>query len=270
MPLPSVEAAVLQGICLVQVGSWHIEILELNGRRREHVVHKRPYVATTERISPDGSYIVATSLESAAGISRDGQILWQVPGARAVRPAISPDGRKVTLLPRGDTKLAIYDATSNQLTSIGVPGHHPVWSPSGDRLAYDDGQNVRVYDLTASTTIDAGPGTEPSWLPDGTSVAVRMKSKVEVIHLATGARSVLFEDARGLSVPRWSPDGEFMLYKKRGGRYWWSIDWTGSEPTQVVLRDTRTGSEAFIAAIAKANPGDYMWVTNPELCRCAE
>jgi Tol biopolymer transport system component len=182
----------------------------------------------TDRISPDGTYILGTDADAVAGIALDGRVLWEVPRVRAVRSAITADGKKVVLFSSKDANLAIYDTPSGNLSPIGSTGQHPAWSPAGDRLAYDDGSNVHVHDPATNTTVEAGPGTEPSWLSDGASVAVRAGSRIDVIHLADGTRTKLFADARGRSVPRWSPDGHWMMYTRRGGRYWWSIDWTGS------------------------------------------
>jgi hypothetical protein len=253
----------------VQVLGLRLDILELNGDSRIYVVpHDRSTPPLSHRVSPDGRYLVGISIDSedVTGVGLDGRLLWQAPNTRAGQTAINADGTRLVTISRTDSTLAIYEVSTGLVRTLDFAGNHAVWAPRGDRLAYDDGANLRIHDLASNATIDHGPGTEPSWLSDGNDVAVRVGSKVELVHLSTGERRALFADARDRSMPRWSPDGEWMTYRRRGGRDE-RIDWTGSEPSQVMLRHLATGAEASITEIYKANPGDYTWTTNAELCR---
>lgn len=272
IPGALVEPAVARGVCLVQVHGSELQIVGLNGhtRRRSVPFHLSSKLSHLERVSPTGMYLVSSSLDfgSVGGIDLDGRLLWQVRNARVSRPAISPDGSQVVLISNSDRTLAVYDVPSGQLRMLGFAGNNPVFAPTGDRLAYDDGANLRIHDLTNHTTVDRGPGTEPSWLADGKSVAVRLEARVDVVDLATGERTELFADARRRSVPRWSQDGEWMMYTRYGSRSWWqSVSAGFAEPRQVVLRHVGTGAEAWIAEIYKANPGDFTWTRSSELCR---
>jgi Tol biopolymer transport system component len=202
-------------------------------------------------------------------VALDGRQLWQLKGASVSgMPAISADARKVAFAGDGQ-RLAVYDVSAGELRKLDIGGDHPSWAPAGDRLAYDDGGQVRVYDLARGTGFEVGRGTEPSWSPDGTSLAVRVDSEqVDLVNVQTRDRRVLIDASSYVSVPRWSPNGEWMMYTRRGPRHWWSkAEWTGSEPSQILIRQVKTGTETSVGEFYKANPGDYTWVTNRELCR---
>jgi Tol biopolymer transport system component len=93
---------------------------------------------------------------------------------------------------------------------------------------------------------------------------------VDLVNVQTRERRVLIQASSYLSAPRWSPNGEWMMYTRRGPRHWWSkAEWTGSEPSQILVRNVKSGTEASIGECFKANPGDYTWVSNRELCRAS-
>jgi hypothetical protein len=268
-PMP--KGAVPEGICVVQVRSDYIEIRPLDGPPREYRI---PDIRKTAplfqgRLAPHGSFAAGSADTGFLGVKLDGRQAWAVkdvsfPG----RPAISSDAKSVAFTAR-DGRLVVFDVATGALKDIGVRGQNPAWSFTGDRLAYDDGAEVRVYELARGTNSEVGRGTEPSWLPDGASLAVRVKStQVDVVKVQTRERRILIDASKSISVPLWSPDGAWMMYTQQGPRHWWSkAEWTGSEPSQILVRDVKSGAEASIGEFYKANPGDYTWVSNRELCQ---
>jgi hypothetical protein len=271
-PAPTeMEGALREGLCLVQLRSERIEIVQLDGGWREHRIPTKEGATRLSwgRVSPDALYAVGSDGTDLVGVALDGRQLWQLKGASVSgMPAISSDAKKIAFAGDGQ-RLAVYEVSAGELRKLDVSGDHPSWTPSGDRLAYDDRGQVRVYDLVRAAGFELGRGTEPSWSPDGTSVAVRVGSgQVDLVNVQTRERRVLIEASSLISVPRWSPNGEWMMYTRRGPRHWWSKpEWTGSEPSQILIRQVKTGTETSVGEFYKANPGDYTWVSNRELCR---
>lgn len=266
------ERAAQEGWCLAQLHTGgSVELVSLDQTWREHKIPLKDDAALLYggRVSPEGTYGVGTDGRDLVAVTLDGRELWHLNSVSVSgRPAISPDGKKVAFTSR-NRQLSVYDVSTSELKSLGVRGQNPTWAPSGDRLAYDDGAQAHVFDLARGAGVEVGRGTEPSWSPDGTSVAVRVGPKqVDVVYVQTLERRVLIEASSDISVPRWSPNGEWMMYTRRGPRHWWSkAEWTGSEPSQILIRHVKTGTDASVGEFYKANPGDYTWVTNRELCQ---
>ena len=261
-----------EGLCLVQPDWNGIEVLNMNGAWGKHRLRVTPEGAlfSEKRVAPDGSYVAGALEADLVGVALDGRLLWQLKAVSySGKPAISPDAKKVALTLR-DGRISVYDVLTARLDELPVRGQNSSWSSTGDRLAYDDGAQVHVYELARRTNFEVGRGTEPSWSPDGTSLAVRMDwEHVELVNVQTRARRVFLEASSPISVPRWSPNGEWMMYTRRGPRHWWSkAEWTGSEPSQILVRHVKSGTEASIGEFYKANPGDT-WVVNRELCRAS-
>jgi Tol biopolymer transport system component len=223
------------------------------------------------RVSPDGSYVVGTDGAHLLGVTLNGGRLFDLKNVSVSgMPAISGDAKKVAFT-SSDQQLAMYDVATGELKRLGIRGQNPAWPRAGDRLAYDDGAQVRVFEFARVTSIDVGRGTEPSWSPDGTSLAVRMNSEqIDLVNVQSRERHPFIEAASSISVPRWSTNGEWMMYTRQGPRHWWSTaEWTGSEPSQILVRHVKSGTEGSIGEFYKANPGDFTWVTNRDLCRRA-
>jgi hypothetical protein len=270
-PLADVERVGQEGTCVVQVRSDYVEIHALDGTSREYRI---PDIRKTAslfqgRLAPDGSFAAGSAETGFVGVKLDGGVVWrEVDVSFSGRPAISTDTKRVAFT-APDGRLVTFDVATAGLKELGVRGKNPAWSFTGDRLAYDDGMEVRVYEFVRGTSSVVGRGTEPSWSPDGTSLAVRVNSeRVDLVNLQTQERRILIDASKSISVPLWSPNGQWLMYTRRGPRRWWSrAGWTGSEPSQILIRQVRTGAETSIGEFYKANPGDYTWVTNRELCR---
>jgi Tol biopolymer transport system component len=265
--------AIAEGVCLVQLRSQRIEVVTLSG---DHVapgirINDESASLSWGRVSPDGSYAVGTDGTHLVAVTLIGARLWELKDVSVSgMPAISADAKKIAFTSRNQ-QLTVYDVSTRELDALEVNGQNPSWAPRSDRLAYDDGAQVHVYDLARATAVEVGRGTEPSWTPDGNSVAVRVNSEqVDLVNVQTRERRVLIDGSKSISVPLWSPNGEWMMYTRRGPLHWWSkAEWTGSEPSQIMVRHVKSDAEASIGEFYKANPGDYTWVTNRELCRAS-
>ncbi len=147
--------------------------------------------------------------------------------------ALSPDGRKIAFIARGDVFAASArdggDAT--RITATPELEAQVSWAPDSRRLVYvssrDGVGHIYMYDvgsrietrLTSGTTNDVSP----SWSPDGKSIAYNHGAKeVRVVDLASKQDRLLatgelnrppFLSEREIT---WSPDGKWLAYPTGG------------------------------------------------------
>jgi len=143
-------------------------------------------------------------------------------------PAFSPDGTKVAY--SGVDGLYVRDLsaeTTERLPGTNQNDYHPLWSPSGDRLAFVRGAgafDVFVLRLENAelTRITSGPEYEElvGWMPDGEQVAYSMVGPdgigvLRAVETGTGEARELFRfEGRVKSVgASLSPDGQWVVYR---------------------------------------------------------
>lgn len=270
-----VQTSVADRLCVAQLlptGLDQVEVVRLDGRHhlRRLTVSDRSSMPSWGRLSPDGAYLAGIQSgdyprpNRFVGLHLDGHSAWNVERVISSLPAISADASRIAFATNG--RLTLYTVSTGEFSELGVNGQNPSWAPDGRRLAYDDGGTVHILDVTTGAQSRVGRGTQPSWAPDGTHVSVRSSpTTVDLIEVETRERRRLL-DADAVTVPRWSPDGQWMLYTKAEDVPWWAIMRGATEPHEIIVRDTRSGAETVIGRFAKANPADYQWVENADLC----
>ena len=165
-------------------------------------------------------------------MDRGGQVVGKVeePGVWTPVPALSHDGRRVAipLTENGRTEIWILDldrGTRRRLTSEGVTRMAPCWSPSGDLVAYETGEDqtgimvrVRRADGTGEAKILAR-GMGGSFAPDGKTFVYSEWGGAEnqwdlaYIRLDGDGKPVILLRAPGAQVqPTVSPDGRYVAY----------------------------------------------------------
>jgi Tol biopolymer transport system component len=200
--------------------------------------------------SPDGSRIAFAQVNPWPGkiyaINADGSSLQLVGEGRS--PAWSPDGRRIAFAAWHNGQGAIFvksvDDPSQPAVRIGFDtGYHdfPAWSPDGTRIAfvsdwvaYDFAFDVFIANADGSGEVqqvtDGFPGgptwttyAQPSWSPDGRSLAVVecyewqftscANSQVGVMGV-DGSGSRLLANTTGFARPSWAPDGSAVVFSR--------------------------------------------------------
>ena len=267
-----IERAVSEGLCLADVANRSITVYRLDGSHRSLPipVEESAPLSSDGRVSADGSYVLLDrpsfreSARAVLGVAVDGRRLFEVYGKIFLSAALSADGRKIAFV--DVNQLATYEIASKRITSLGVEGDHPSWAPDGKLLAYDDGSTVHTIDTATGSHSILGPGTEPWWTADGSAIAARRKSgKIDLIDVHSRSRRE-FLAASQVTVPHWSPNGEWFAYTRAGGDPWWSLRYA-AEPHEIVIRHARSGGEAVVGKFYKAHQPYLTWVTNRAACQ---
>ena len=139
--------------------------------------------------------------------------------------ALSPDGKKVAFVVRGDVFAASAKdgGDAARVTDTTAAESGVVWAPDSRRVAYvsdrDGVPHLFLYDFAsgAETQLTRGAATDeaPRFSPDGKTLAfVRNQRELRALDLAAQTERRLaegrFGDALGAEPPAWSPDGRWL------------------------------------------------------------
>ncbi|MGA3325472.1 MAG: winged helix-turn-helix domain-containing protein [Terriglobia bacterium] len=149
----------------------------------------------------------------------------------AMEPSLSPDGTQIAFSAETPSKgIAIYLVSSSggepeRVVPPNEVDYSPSWSPKGDELLFyrRSADPPAFYKLDLRTRLcslvpnSQHLSSEYSLSPDGRYVAaVADGSALWLLDLNTHRRSVLTK-GRGLSFPRWSPDGKYVYLQELTG-----------------------------------------------------
>ena len=177
----------------------------------------------------------------------DNRALPTQPGGSANGPQGQRSTGPIAFVSDRDGTLRIYLANEDgsAVTPL-VAGAQPAWAKDGRRIAFIAGRleiHVIGVDGSGSRLIAAG-GSEPGWSPDGRSLAFknwRGGSDLDVVDVEGSNRRSLFTSGGFDSFhPRWSPDGQRILFyisadgeRDSGTLGLWTVNADGSGARQV-------------------------------------
>lgn len=187
-------------------------------------------------------------------------------GAR--QPALSPDGKRLAFVYRGDIWMA--DARGGRatlLTSHLETEGTPLFSPDGHWLAFSSKRNggwdifVVPADGGSARQLTWHSGTEvpTAWSPDGKYLLFAGKRdtvnySLYALDLNSGRTKSLTEDYATINSPTYSPDGKLVAY----GRYgfpWTRPRYAGSASAQLWVVDLEAGERRALTT----NEFQHLW-----------
>jgi tricorn protease len=185
--------------------------------------------------------------------------------------ALSPDGKKVAFVARGDVFAASAkdggDAT--RVTATDAIESQPVWAPDSRRLVYVSargrGRQIYLYDFATSTETPLTTGDaadlSPRFSPDGKALAyLRDRRTLHVLDLTSKQDRVLatgvFADTIESPDPVWSPDGQWIALFAIGTKAFTNVQLVpiaGGAPRPVSFL-----ANVFTNAIAWSHDGAFL------------
>jgi hypothetical protein len=111
------------------------------------------------------------------------------------------------------------------------------WSPQADRLAYDKGGKLYIYDTVSRRSAFLADGTAAAWSPDGTWIAYHLRDDIRLISPDGTASRTLIPLALKSTGQRleWSPDSQYILTVFLSDQRF-SLTYTGTEARIEVVR----------------------------------
>jgi TolB protein len=207
--------------------------------------------------SPDGQWIA---------FSMRGDI-WKVParGGEAIaltagpnyhfEPAWSPDGSQIALSldVEGNLEIGLVSAEGGPVRIVAPHPRvdlQPAWSPDGKSLYFVSARaqprggavdRIYRYDLDggADTAVSVVRGIQPSVSPDGGRLAY-VDGGLRILDLTRGeSRLVRAEETAYRMRPRWTPDGQSLLYvtDERGSNDVRIVAASGGWPVELTVDD---------------------------------
>jgi Tol biopolymer transport system component len=124
-----------------------------------------------------------------------------------------------------------------------VAGYSPAWAKDGRQIALAVGGLIHVIAVDGSgDRVIAANGQDPSWSPDGRSlvfVSLSVDNELELVDPDGSNRRSLYDGGTHFSFgPKWSPDGQRVLFSINNGyRDWcfglWTVNADGSDARQL-------------------------------------
>jgi Tol biopolymer transport system component len=185
--------------------------------------------------------------------------------------ALSPDGRKIAFVARGDVFAASARdaADATRVTATDAIEAQPAWAPDSRRLVFVSaegrGQRVQLHDFTTGVTsaLTDGAATDlsPAFSPDGARLAfLRDRRELRVIDLASRSERIVatgvFGDTIDSPVPAWSPDGRWIALLAIGAKAFTNVEMVPADGG--VMRPVSFVANAYANSIAWSRDGRYL------------
>ena len=192
----------------------------------------------------------------------------QKPISGARMPALSPDGKQLAFVYRGDIWLApSAGGHATPLTQHLEADAYPLFSPDGQWVAFGSRRNGN-WDLFAvpvegglarQLTWHSGHENPQGWSPDGRFIIFSGKrdtpnNALFTVDTSNFRTEMITEDFAPLYHPNFSPDGRKIVYG-RYGFHWTRPRYQGSAAQQIWIFDRDTGTRRALTT----NESQHLW-----------
>ncbi len=190
-------------------------------------VQERKYWAA--KWSPDGSKIVFHNAFGETFLSSwNGSNIMKIGeygSSSRSQCSWSPDGRRFACAvydsPTWQFDIWAVDLSGDAVNLTDSPGQSevdPVWSPTGNQIAYSVDSADEIWVMNSDGSYQRSVLTKasgPSWSPDGTRIVVSASdgdSEIFTLDLVSGLLTRLTENFESDAHPAWSPDGNSIAF----------------------------------------------------------
>ena len=159
---------------------------------------------------------------------------WEDVSKVARSASLSPSGKRAIMEARGEVfTVPVKDGDARNITQTSdAADRAPIWSPTGNEIAWFSDQGQKGYSLlisgqdglTKPRSIAIGESKmawEPAWSPDGKYIAFTDDHvRIRIVDVKAG--TIQTADVGGTNVERgslgltWSPDSQWLAYAKSG------------------------------------------------------
>ena len=205
---------------------------------------------------------------------RDGRRIrtLDIPPAKLVQPALSPDGKRLlfTSVDRGNADIFLHDLTTNvteRLTNDPDYDEQPIWTPDGSAMTY----RGRVGEKQTIFRLAIGRGTQPERLLAGESAGTGFETPdrrfliLSMFNAGTADDMVASVRESGKLVPLLSgPGSEFPIGLSTDGRTLLITQQSGSRAFVSVARVRTDGPEPVLGAVQMVADGVLTAALRPD------
>jgi len=142
--------------------------------------------------------------------------------------------------------LFVLDIATHEIRLVSPTGHLSTscWSPEADRLVYDSGNEVRLFNTREADSKFVDKGSRSGWSPDGNWISYADGDSYWLTSSKTSEKKLLLKNKHAFGDLSWSPDSKFVAYLRRPG-FFESIG-AMMEEHRLIVRRVDDGKEACV------------------------
>lgn len=259
------------GLALVDVWDTRIMVIPFDANHRYFKVPTGVQIIST--FGKDGRTISLYRFDKFDVTTISGRVLSSILPPRGFFPmGLTATGSRVAFMsdqqPRGALRWASFDfSTSGVIVDADHDTLFGDWAPTGEKLLYEKGGDIYVFEIGNSLSRRLVTGNDPTWSPDGNSIAYRSPEGKACLLTIDGKRIAWRLDSLySVSPIRWSPDGRYVVFSEPAGPH---VPFFGIAYRLVVYR-VADGTAVVVKRLGdeSAQYRNFNWILDyQEFCR---